>query len=120
MMSKVEREQVEELKKENEQLKKRAALDLAALRNEIEKLKKEKESLQSSLDYKNGTYARLENELDSAHSLLDGLPQAPARETPGEASYQRKTIQLTTRLASWIAKVAFSEAFANIGIQARP
>ena len=117
MMSKAERETMEQVKsrlldRESEVL--RLKSEHAA---EIEKLKKEAEQQKNYAEMYRNSSVKAENELDSAHSLLDGLPQAPAREIEGKESYNRKEIQLTTRLASWIAKVAFSEAFSKIGIK---
>jgi len=117
MMSKAERETMDQVK---------ATLldsqaELLKVKNltsaEIEKLKKEVEQQKSYVEMYRNQSTKAENELESAHSLLDGLPQAPAREIDAKESYNRKEIQLTTRLASWIAKVAFSEAFSKIGIK---
>ena len=84
---------------------------------EIEKLKKELESKQSLVSMYQNSNTKLENELEAAHSLLDGLPNASPRETEAEQTYNRKNIPITTRLATWIAKVAFSEAFKGMGIK---
>ena len=117
MMSKAERESMEKL----QGAARAAELELSNLKvtsaAEIEKAKKETEQQKSYAEMYRNSATKAENELESAHSLLDGLPQAPAREIEGKESYNRKEIQLTTRLASWIAKVAFSEAFSKIGIK---
>ena len=117
-MSKTERETMEQIKS---QLLDKSA-ELLRFRTEagaeIEKMKKEVENQRSTAQMWMESNRKAENELDAAHSLLDGLPQAPPREIEGEKnSYSRKEIQLTTRLASWIAKVAFSEAFSKMGIK---
>ena len=117
MMSKAEREMVTKLEAEKAAI----SLELVNLKiastAEIEKVKKEAEQQKSYAEMYRNQSTKAENELESAHSLLDGLPQAPAREIDAKESYNRKEIQLTTRLASWIAKVAFSEAFSKIGIK---
>jgi hypothetical protein len=117
MMSKAERETMDQVK--STLLESQA--ELLKVKNltssEIEKLKKEVEQQKSYVEMYRNQSTKAENELESAHSLLDGLPQAPAREIDAKESYNRKEIQLTTRLASWIAKVAFSEAFSKIGIK---
>ena len=117
MMSKAERETMAKL----EEAKRAVELELSNLKitsaAEIEKAKKEAEQQKNYAEMYRNSSTKAENELESAHSLLDGLPQAPAREIDAKESYNRKEIQLTTRLASWIAKVAFSEAFSKIGIK---
>ena len=117
MMSKNEREMFEKIQNERNA----AQLSLSEAKRvhteEVEKLKKELDQQKGYVSMYQNTCAKTENELEAAHSLLDGLPQASPRETEGENSYQRKTIPLTTRLATWIAKVAFSEAFKQIGIK---
>lgn len=117
MMSKAEREQLEKANATAESLRSELSATRTKAQAESDDLKKRLESVNSSLEYSRSSANKLEQELESAHSLLDGLPNAPARETEGKESYQRKEIALTTRLASWIAKVAFSEAFAKIGIK---
>ena len=115
MMSKAERETMAKLENALHESNLRASNLKVTSDAEIEKAKKEAEQQKNYAEMYRNQSIKAENELDSAHSLLDGLPQAPAREIEGKESYQRKEIQLTTRLASWIAKVAFSEAFSKIG-----
>jgi hypothetical protein len=117
MMSKVERETMERLKVELNDSRAQLCAVRGATNTEIENLKKQLESQKSTCEMYRNSSNKAEQELDSAHALLDGLPQAPARETEGKESYNRKEVALTTRLASWIAKVAFSEAFSKMGIK---
>lgn len=96
-------------------------LTIASLRDEIaslkkshaeeaEKLKKEEAQQKSYAEMLGRNAQKAEQELDACHALLDGLPNAPLRETEGTESWQRKPIPLTTRLAMWIANVAFGSA----------
>jgi hypothetical protein len=117
MMSKAERETLERLTEERDGARLEIIRLKASHATEVEELKKAVENGKSTSEMWMRSSQKAEQELESAHSLLDGLPQAPAAETEGKESYQRKQIPLTTRLASWIAKVAFSEAFAKIGIK---
>jgi chromosome segregation ATPase len=117
MLSKSDREYIAKLESEAREISRMLAELKSSATAEIESLKKSESSCKASLEYARSQATKAENELDAAHALLDGLPQAPARETEGKETYQRHEIQLTTRLASWIAKVAFSEAFAKMGVK---
>jgi len=84
---------------------------------QIEALNKEVSQHKSYAEMYNRNCDKATNELEAAHSLLDGLPQSPPRETEAKESYNVKQVPLATRLANWVARVAFCDAFAKAGMK---
>lgn len=117
MMSKAERETMDKLQAALTAAETKCAKLEAQAATQVDALNKEIAQQKSYSEMYRSSSVKFENELEAAHSLLDGLPQAPPRETEGKESYQRKDIPLTTRLASWIARVAFADAFAKAGMK---
>lgn len=113
MMSKAERETMDKKVAEIAELQRQLTALRAADAAEIDKLKKEVEQQKGYAEMYSRTASKAEQEVEAAHALIDGLPNAPARETEAVERYQRKDIPLTTRLATWIARVAFGTATAN-------
>jgi hypothetical protein len=124
MMNKNEREQMEKLQAEAAATAERMHLissnyasEKAAQSALVESLNKEVSQQKSYVEMYRSSSAKAENELEAAHSLLDGLPQAPPREQNDNKSSYAKTVPLATRLASWVARVAFCDAFAKAGMK---
>ena len=118
MMNKSERETMEKLQTQLAAVQTELNMLKTSSAAEIDRLTKEVSTQKSYAEMYSRSSAKAENELEAAHSLLDGLPQAPPSETPPKESYgSPKNIPLATRLANWVARVAFCDAFAKAGMK---
>lgn len=118
MMNKSERETMDKLLAQLSTVQTELGLLKTSSAAEIDRLTKAEAQQKSYAEMYSRSSAKAENELEAAHSLLDGLPQAPPNETVPTTSYgSPKNIPLATRLANWVARVAFCDAFAKAGMK---
>lgn len=75
-----------------------------SLNEQVKQLTKQIESEKSSNKFRYETIAKLEAEIEDAHSLLDSLPNAPKRiRERKENEYYDYKFSIIARLASWLA-----------------
>lgn len=76
---------------------------LKAAQTQIEKLEKDLKAANDAKALYDKRNDEARGEIEQVHILLDALPNAVARKTEHEDSWQRKDLNLMTRLAAWLA-----------------
>ena len=81
-----------------------ARLSLGEAKMQIEQLKKEVENLKGQTSWRASALSAAETELNELHMLLDLLPNSPPRKITVNNETFERDCRLTHRLASWLMR----------------